>query len=126
MGYAERNGQKKQLEADKKQIEKSLKYLNNLKELTENSAPFKESVIPLIAEMEETSYRELTEESTRNKEGRHVPVEPVELVIRQRVHNRMMIFFKQFKFLPEKLEECLNKMAEIEKDEAVLNEEVTA
>ena len=126
MGYAERNGQKKQLEADKKQIEKSLKYLNNLKELTENSAPFKESVIPLIAEMEETSYRELTEESTRNKEGRQVPVEPVELVIRQRVHNRMMIFFKQFKFLPEKLEECLNKMAEIEKDEAVLNEEVTA
>lgn len=126
MGYAERNGQKKQLEADKKQIEKSLKYLNNLKELTENSAPFKESVIPLISEMEETSYRELTEESTRNKEGRQVPVEPVELVIRQRVHNRMMIFFKQFKFLSEKLEECLNKMAEIEKDEAVLNEEVTA
>lgn len=126
MGYAERNGQKKQLEAEKKQLENDIKYLNNLKELSENSAPFKESVMPLIAEMEATSYRELTEETTRNKEGKTVPVEPVELVIRQRVHNRMMLFFKQFKFIQEKLNECLNKMNEIEKDEAVLSEEVTA
>lgn len=124
MGYGSRNNDKETLEKNRKQLENDIKYLTNLKELQE-VPQFKETVIPLISEFESTSYRELTEEMTKNKEGRFVPVEPVELVIRQRVHNRMMLFIKQFKFLEEKLEECLNKMAEIEKDEAALKEEET-
>jgi len=113
--------QKATLEGQKQQVKSDLKYLQNLVDLKSLPA-WQESVATLIEEYKVRLYKELVEESTVMKDGKVKMVEGGELLIRQRVHNRVQMFINQFEHIEEKMKDIKAKLAQIEKDEEDLEE----
>jgi hypothetical protein len=111
--------QKAALADEKDKVKEDLKYLQNLKEL-KSFPQWVESVAPFLEEYKNRIYRELIEESSTGKDGKTRQVEPGELMIRQRVHNRVKMFINQFEFIEEKMKDMKAKLAQIKIDEEKL------
>jgi hypothetical protein len=111
--------QKEALAEEKVKVKADLKYLQNLKDL-KSFPQWQESVEPLLDEYKTRIYKELIEESSTGKDGKIRQVEPGELMIRQRVHNRVKMFINQFEFIEEKMKDMKAKLSQIEKDEEAL------